>query len=135
MKLTEKDGEFLMRLRALLDEKGLSIEFRQSEFAHFVLRKNYGERIDKEFGMTRQGVRWRFNHVFNEIYVNAYTAIVMIESAFGTELRRHALSIAKERAELRERAKKMADIRLPRRQTDRDCAETRQPELTRDSPS
>ena len=51
MKLTEKDAEFLARLRALLDEKELHIELRQDGFRRFVLRQNYGDKICKHFGM------------------------------------------------------------------------------------
>ena len=57
MKLTNKDAEFLVRLRSLFDKRELSIEFCENEQKHFILRNNYGDRIHKEFAMTRQGGR------------------------------------------------------------------------------
>ncbi len=104
MKLTTKDGVFLEQLRRLIDEKDLSVELIDDGYKRFVLRGNYGARIDREFQMTRQGVRWRFQRVFSEIYPQAYEAILFIESHFGTELRQMAMAIARERAELRKKA-------------------------------
>jgi len=104
MKLTQKDAEFVARLGQLLDEKDLSVELRRRPVAHMVLRRNYGAKIEAVFGVTRQGVRWRFNRVFNEVYVQAYCTIVWIESRFGTELRQMALEVARDRAEMRRRA-------------------------------
>ncbi len=104
MKLTQKDAEFVARLGQLLDEKDLSVELRRRPVAHIVLRRNYGAKIAAVFGVTRQGVRWRFNHVFNDVYVQAYCTILWIESRFGTELRQMALEVARDRAEMRRRA-------------------------------
>jgi hypothetical protein len=104
MKLTEKDAEFLARLRALLDEKELSIELKSSGLKYFVLRQNYGERVETHFAMTRQGVRWRFQRLFNDVYISAYESILLLESNFGAQLRQQAMAIAKERAELRREA-------------------------------
>ena len=73
--------------------------------SYLVLRGNYGEKIDKAFGMTRQGVRWRFHHIFCEMYVSAYESIYMIEKSFGTSLREAAMQISRERFILRQRAK------------------------------
>lgn len=106
MKLTLKDKDFLERLRMLFAEKELSLELKNDGFRRMVLRGNYGDRIDRAFGMTRQGVRWRFQRLFNEVYVEAYQTIFMIESHFGTELRAHALEIARERVALRRQAQK-----------------------------
>lgn len=86
MKLTRKDAEFLYRLKALLDEKGLRIELRQDGRKRLVLRKNYGDRVEACFGMTRQGVRWRFERLMNAIYPQAYLTILFIESNFGVAL-------------------------------------------------
>ena len=97
MKLTMKDKEFLANLRTLLDEEGLSIELKEKGLRRLVLRQNYGTRIESLFGMTRQGVRWRFQRLFNEIYIHAYLTILWIESNFGIELREKAMAIAKER--------------------------------------
>ncbi len=105
MKLTQKDKEFLDRLRQLIDENGLSIELKEEDgLKRFVLRRNYGSYIEQSFGMTRQGVRWRFQRLFNQIYVEAYETILWVESAFGTELRSMAIAIARQRAELRRKA-------------------------------
>ena len=52
-----------------------------------VLCGNYGDRIDRCFGMTRQGVRWRFQRLFNEVYVSAYETIFFLESLIGPYLR------------------------------------------------
>jgi len=97
MKLTIKDKAFLAHLRALLDEKELSIGLKKDGFKRLVLRRNYGSHIEACFGLTRQGVRWRFQRLFNDIYVNAYLTILWVESNFGTDLREKAMTIAKER--------------------------------------
>ena len=107
MKLTEKDKEFLERLRSLVEEKYLWIEKRHGMPSYLVLRGNYGEKIDQVFGMTRQGVRWRFWHIFNHMYVSAYETIYMVERSFGPSLRQAAMEISKERFVLRERAKRV----------------------------
>ena len=106
MKLTAKDKQFLERLRALLDEEDLCIELHISPFRHFVLRRNYGSRIETHFRMTRQGVRWRFQRLM-DMYVSAYETILFIESNFGIELRQMAMQVARERAEMRRRTRGM----------------------------
>jgi len=110
MKLTVKDKDFLAQLRALLDSRELSIELKKDGLKRLVLRQNYGERIEAAFGMTRQGVRWRFQRLFNEIYISAYSTIFWVESNFGTELRHMALEIAKERVALRKEAGKRVNF-------------------------
>jgi len=112
MKLTLKDKDFLERLRPLMKSKELSIELKQGGIKRLVLRQNYGEKIESEFGMTRQGVRWRFHRLMNEVYVAAYESIFLIESEFGTELRQKVLEIARERVELRRKAQKVGQIQL-----------------------
>ncbi len=107
MKLTVKDKEFLEKLKALMEEKELSVELKDDGIKRMILRKNYGDRVEAAFGMTRQGVRWRFNRIFSEIYINAYETIYWVESNFGTDLRQMALEIAKERVTLRKKAQKM----------------------------
>jgi len=67
-----------------------------------VLRGTYGEKVHKAFRMTRQGVRWRFWRLFNDIYVSAFETILFIEKTFGTELREHAIRISRERYTLRQ---------------------------------
>lgn len=113
MKLTSKDREFLEKLRGLCDERELSIESKRDGVTRLVLRKNYGSRVESHFGMTRQGVRWRFQRLFSEIYVNAYITILWIESNFGTHLRNEAMAIAKERMELYQRAKREGTLHVP----------------------
>ncbi|MCX7013703.1 MAG: hypothetical protein NTW86_14310 [Candidatus Sumerlaeota bacterium] len=104
MKLTEKDKEFLEKLRALQDKRDLLIESREDGIKRLILRKNYGDKIEGEFGMTRQGVRWRFQRLLNEIYPSAYETILFIETSFGVELRAPAMAIARQRAEMRREA-------------------------------
>jgi len=67
-----------------------------------VLRGTYGEKIHKAFRMTRQGVRWRFWRLFNDIYVSAFETILFVENVFGTQLRDHAIRISQERHALRQ---------------------------------
>jgi hypothetical protein len=124
MKLTLKDKDFLERLRQLMKAKELSIELKQDGMKRLVLRQNYGDKIESEFGMTRQGVRWRFQRVFNEVYVASYESIYLVESQFGTGLRQPALEIAKERVQLRQKAQKMGQIEVHRRKTGDEQAET-----------
>ena len=40
--------------------------------------------------------------MFNDIYVSAFTTILLIEKTFGTHMREHAIRISKERYALRE---------------------------------
>lgn len=115
MKLTNKDKDFLETLRVLFSERALSIDLKEDGPARMVLRKNYGDRIEKAFGLTRQGVRWRFHRVFSEIYVSAYETIYLVERYFGPELRAQAMAIARQRVELRRRAQEKGRIRVYRR--------------------
>ena len=105
MKLTIKDKEFLERLRALMEEKELWVDLKADGIKRMVLRGNYGSRIETLFGMTRQGVRWRFQRLFNDIYVSTYETIFVVEKSFGAGLRHYAMDIARERWELRQRLK------------------------------
>ena len=115
MKLTEKDKQFVDRLRALFDEKDLSIDLKENGLKRLVLRRNYGSHIEACFGLTRQGIRWRFQRLFGEIYVNAYLTILWIESHFGTELRDKAMAIARQRFEIYKKAQKIGKSDIPRR--------------------
>jgi hypothetical protein len=103
MKLTVKDKDFLERLKMLIEEKELRICLKEDGIKRFVLHQNYGDKIEKPFGMTRQGVRWRFHHLM-EMYLGAVEAIYFLESNFGPELRPMALEIVKERVALRKKA-------------------------------
>lgn len=117
MKLTVKDKDFLEQLKSLLESKNLAIELREDGLKRFVLRQNYGDRIESSFRMSRQGVRWRFQRLFNEIYVNSYLTLYWVESNFGAGLRQKALEIAKQRVELRKKAQKREPFRVCRRQS------------------
>ncbi|HOH32063.1 MAG TPA: hypothetical protein PLC40_20460 [Candidatus Hydrogenedentes bacterium] len=117
MKLTSKDKAFLYNLRRLLEERQLRIEMKDDGLKHLVLRQNYGDRIECVFGITRQGVRWRFQRLFNEIYVESYERVWWIEANFGTELRHHAIAMAKERIDLRKQAQKAGALCFSRRET------------------
>lgn len=103
MRLTEKDRQFFTMLARLLREDDtLYVELVNDRPSYMVLRGNYGRKIHEAFGTTRQGVRWRFQRLFNEVYVNAFTTILMIEQTFGDSLRDHAVRISRERHALRE---------------------------------
>ncbi len=118
MNLSEKDKVFLERLKKLCDENQLEIELKYAGVKYMVLRQNYGDKVELRFGMTRQGVRWRFHRLFNEIYVSSYETIYWVESSFGTSLRSMALEIVKERIEMRKKANKMVFFETPRREND-----------------
>jgi hypothetical protein len=116
MKLTCKDKDFLERLKKLLDEKELAIELKEDGIKRLVLRQNYGDKVEKTFNMSRQGVRWRFYRLFNEVYIEAYEIIFFVESNFGTGLRQMAMEIARERVELRKKAQKIELFDASRRE-------------------
>jgi hypothetical protein len=123
MKLTCKDKDFLERLKSLLEAKELSIDFKEDGYKRLVLRQNYGDKVEKIFKMSRQGVRWRFYRLFNEVYIEAYQVIFFVETNFGTELRQMAMEIAKERVELREKAQKVEFFDASRRENERNDAQ------------
>jgi len=118
MNLSEKDKIFLERLKKLYEEKELEIELRDLGYKYMVLKQNYGDKIESHFNLTRQGVRWRFHRLFNQIYVSAYETIYFIESNFGPSLRASALDIVRERVEMRKKAKNMLFFDASRRETD-----------------
>ena len=88
-----------------MELKDLWVELRPGSPSHMVLRGTYGEKIHEAFRMTRQGVRWRFWRLFNEIYVASFESILFLEKTFGTQLRDHAIRISKERYHLRQEAR------------------------------
>ena len=120
MMLTQKDRDFLERLKLLLESKDLSVEMKEDGYKRLVLKQNYGDKIESAFRMSRQGVRWRFWRLFNEVYVSAYETIYLMESLFGTQLRQQALVIAKERVEMRKKHQQMGDFDVCRRQSDQE---------------
>ncbi len=87
-----------------MESKDLSVELKPGRPSYMVLRGTYGEKVSQAFRMTRQGVRWRFWHLFNETYVSALETVLFIEKAFGTQLREHAIRISQERYALRQEA-------------------------------
>ncbi len=97
MRLTEKDREFLLKLKQLLEDRAMGVELKPGPPSSMVLFGTYGEHIHKAFGMSRQGVRWRFQRGFNDIYISAFSTILFIEKTFGTRLREHAMRISRER--------------------------------------
>ena len=89
-----------------MDSKDLKVQLTPGEPSRMVLKGTYGEKIHKTFGVTRQGVRWRFQHIFGEIYIQAFEAILFVEKNFGTQLRDYAIRISREKYQLRQKAKK-----------------------------
>lgn len=91
-------------MRILTASKDLRVELKRSCPSYMVLKGTYGEKIHKTFKVTRQGVRWRFQRLFNQVYVESFLTILMIEKIFGTQLRDYAIKISKERYNLRQQA-------------------------------
>jgi len=87
-----------------MNSKELWVELKPAEPSYMVLRGTYGENIHKTFGISRQGVRWRFQHLFGESYVRSFETIMFIEKIFGSQLREYAIRISKERYALRQKA-------------------------------
>ena len=92
------------RLKDLMDSDDLWIERTLDRPSRFILKGNYGARIEQKFGLTRQGVRWRFQRLFNELYVDSFCVLVFIERILGPAFRQDALIIASERFDERQRA-------------------------------
>ena len=84
-----------------MDSKDLWVELKPDRPSYMILKGTYGEKIHKTFRTTRQGVRWRFHRLFNNVYVEAFETILFLEKVFGTQLRDYAVKISKERYELR----------------------------------
>ncbi len=93
-------------MKKLTESKDLWVELKPDEPSYMVLKGTYGEKIHKTFRVTRQGVRWRFQRLFNQVYVEAFLTILMIEKIFGTQLREYAIKISKERHKLRQESQK-----------------------------
>ena len=94
--------EFLDKLKHLMETRDLWVDLRIDRPSRMVLRGTYGEKISRFFRMTRQGVRWRFQRVFNDMYISAFLTILFIEKNFGSHLREHAIRISKERFAMRQ---------------------------------
>ena len=95
---------FLETLKQLMESNDLSVELKLDRPSYMVLKGTYGERVHEAFRMSRQGVRWRFQRLFNEIYVSSFETILFIERIFGSQLREHAIRISKERHALHQKA-------------------------------
>ena len=106
MKLTEKDKAFLENLKKLMESKDLWVDLRPGDPSSMVLKGTYGEKIHKTFKVTRQGVRWRFQRLFGQVYVEAFLTILIIEKMFGMQLREYAIRISREKYALRREAQR-----------------------------
>ena len=104
MRLSGKDKEFLERLAELLAEDVVWIDRTSGQPSRFVLRGNYGSHVEDRFGLTRQGVRWRFQRLFNDLYVDSFAVLLFIEKQLGAQFRKDALVIAHERFVIRQKA-------------------------------
>ncbi|MFH1615187.1 MAG: hypothetical protein ABIG61_08910 [Planctomycetota bacterium] len=91
-------------MKKLTESKDLWVELKPDEPDYMVLKGTYGEKIHKTFRVTRQGLRWRFQRLFNHVYVEAFLTILMIEKIFGTQLREYAVKISKQKYALRQEA-------------------------------
>ena len=89
-----------------MESKDLWVELKPDRPSYMVLKGTYGEKIHKTFRMTRQGVRWRFYRLFNQVYVEAFETILFLEKVFGTQLRDYAVRISKEKWSLRNEAER-----------------------------
>ncbi len=87
-----------------MDSKDLRVVLKPGEPSRMILKGTYGEKIHKTFSVTRQGVRWRFQHLFGQAYARSFETIMFIEKVFGSELRDYAIRISKERYTLRQKA-------------------------------
>lgn len=103
MKLTQKDKEFLETLKRLMESKDLWVELKPEVSPYLVLRGTYGEQIHRAFHMSRQGVRWRFHRLLNDVYASAFETILFVEKTLGTSLREDAIRISQQRYELIQR--------------------------------
>jgi hypothetical protein len=110
----------------LMESKDLWVELKPDSPSRMILRGTYGHQVNRAFRMTRQGLRWRFWRVLNDIYVSAFESIVFIERTFGTQLRKYAIRISKERYALRQEIMQggfeSADVMAKRLRADRSSA-------------
>jgi hypothetical protein len=105
-----------------MESKDLWVELKPDKPSYMVLKGTYGQKIYRAFRMTRQGVRWRFRRLFNDVYVSAFEAILFIEKTFGIQLRDYAVRISRERYALRQEITRngfqTADSLVSRRQNE-----------------
>lgn len=93
MKLTEKDMAFLGTLKRLVEHAHLRVVRRDDRL---ILLQNYGDHIESNFHMTRQGVRWRFQRTM-DMYLSAFQTILLIEQTLGTDVRELAIAASRAR--------------------------------------
>jgi len=85
-----------------MESHELWVDLRAARPSYMVLRGTYGTKVHRTFRVSRQGLRWRFQKLFNRNYVDAFETILFVETTYGTELRDHAIRISKERYALRQ---------------------------------
>lgn len=83
--------------------KDLWVALKPDRPSYLILKGTYGQKIAEAFGMTRQGVRWRFQRLLSNVYVSAFETILFIERILGPGLREHAVRISRERFEIRQK--------------------------------
>ena len=119
MVLTEKDKEFLYKLKRLMESRELWVDLRSARPSYMVLRGTYGDKVHRTFRVSRQGLRWRFQKLFNRTYVDAFETILFVETTFGAQLRDHAIRISRERYTLRQELTRLGFQSADRMQCDR----------------
>lgn len=116
-----------------MESKDLWVVLKRENPGCMVLRGTYGDKIHRSFHMSRQGVRWRFWRIMNDMYVSSFESILLIEKTFGTQLREHAISISRQRYERRQRALQSgfqtAGSLIYRRQSGESAADRRATEM------
>ena len=85
-----------------MESRELWVDLRSARPSYMVLRGTYGDKVHQTFRVSRQGLRWRFQRLFNQVYVDAFETILFVETTFGPQLRDHAIRISKERYTLRQ---------------------------------
>ena len=127
------------QLKQLMESRELWVELRAGQPSYMVLRGTYGEKIHQAFRMSRQGVRWRFQRLMNDVYVGSFESILHIEKTFGPQLREYAIRISQERYALRQRLRgsgfESAAALAHRREHEEKPQAGEAPGLARESPS
>lgn len=122
-----------------MESKDLWVELKPERPPRLVLRGTYGDKIHQAFRMSRQGVRWRFWRLFNDIYVSSFETILFVERTLGPALREHAIRISQERYALRQQIRnagfQSAESFDHRRENGDTAADPGPAGMTRKSPS
>lgn len=61
-----------------MDTNELWVELKPGSPSSMILRGTYGQKVHKAFRMTRQGVRWRFQRIFSDLYVQAFDYVEQV---------------------------------------------------------